>query len=180
MKRHLKLENARLPARRGKWKIIILVGIASLLAVAIFNQQKTKLSQNNSASSPAPSIQPKLLPSNLTDDEKFILFPPSVDASKSAKEKHAQIVAKLAKMGDSIEIKDCQPTPLVLQVKQGSKFTIKNGDTTSHNIVIDEEHQYKIPANGNLEIVAQFKYSTGDYGYICEGVGLTGFLHVAP
>ncbi len=166
--------------KQGKWKIIILVSIAILLGIAIFNQQKGKFSNNNYGSSPAPSVQPQLLPSNLTDDEKFILFPPPADASKSAKEKHAQIVAKLAKEGDFIEIKNCQPTPLVLQVKQGSKFTIKNDDSIAHNFIIDEEHQYKVPANGNLEIVAQFKYGTGDYGYICQGTGLTGFLHVAP
>lgn len=161
-------------------KAIILLSIAILLAVAIFNQQKAKTSQNNSGSSPVPSAQPGLLPTTLSDDEKFILFPPSADASKSAKEKHAQIVAKLAKQSDTLEIKDCQPTPLVLLVKQGSKFTIKNKDSAAHNFVIDEEHQYKVSANGSLEIVAQFKYGTGDYGYVCEGTGLTGFLHVAP
>lgn len=165
--------------KTGKWKIIILVSIAILLGVAIFNQQKAKLSQNNSALSSLSSTQPRLLSTSLSDDEKFILFPPSADASKSAKKKHAQIVAKLAKQNDTLEIKDCQPTPLVLLIKQGSKFTIKNDDSTAHNFVIDEEHQYKIPANGSLEIVAQFKYGTGDYGYVCQGVGLTGFLHVA-
>ncbi len=160
-------------------KVLILIGIAIILGVAILNQQKTKSSPRSTAS-PTPSIKPRLLPPNLTDDEKFILFPPSVDASRSAKQKHANTVAKLAKVGDNLEIKDCQPSPLVLQVKQGSDFKIKNNDNVKHKIIFDEEHIYELPANNSQTYKAQFKYGTGDYGYVCEGVGLVGFLHVAP
>ena len=159
-------------------KVLILGSIAILLAIAIFNQQKAKLSTLNSAFSPSPSAQSSTYP-QMTDDERLILYPPAVDASKSAKQKHAQTVKKLAKEGSILEIKNCQPTPLVLQVKIGSKFIVKNSDSVAHTILIDEEHQYQIPANGNIEVTAQFKYGTGDYGYVCQGVGLTGFLHVA-
>lgn len=37
-------------------------------------------------------------------EEKFILDPPSAEASRSALNKHAQTVAKLAKNGDALEI----------------------------------------------------------------------------
>lgn len=158
-------------------KVLILIGIATLLGIAIFNQQKVKSSPTPTAS-PSPSPQLRPLPLNLTDDERFILNPPSVEASRSALNKHAQTVKKLAKIGDLLELKDCQPTPLALEVKQGSEFKIKNEDSVSHNIIFDEEHIYKIPANGSLTIKAKFKYGTGDYGYVCEEVGLVGFLHV--
>ncbi len=159
----------------GKWKIIILIGIAVMLGAVILNQQKPK---SSSQITPSPSTAPKLLSTNLTAEERFILDPPSVEASRSAKQKHAQTVAKLAKMGNTIETKNCQPAPLVLQVKQGSEFKIKNNDNTQHYIIFDEEHIYKIPANGDLTIKAQFKYGTGDYGYVCKGSGLVGFVHV--
>lgn len=173
MRNKLETRNSKLETRNSKFKIIALVGIAVLLLVGINNQQKAK-------TSPAPSPQAKLMPSNLSEDEKFILNPPSPDASASAKQKHAQTVAKLALVRNQVEIKDCQPTPLVLQVKQGSEFTVKNSDNTSHTLTFDEDHNFKIPANGLTTIKAEFKYGTGDYGYVCEGVGLVGFLHIIP
>lgn len=160
-------------------KFIILIGIAAFLGVAIFNQQKIKSSPSPTVS-PTPSPQLRPLPPNLTDDERFILNPPNEDASRSAKQQHAKTVAKLAKVGNTLELNDCQPTPLVLEVKQGSEFKIKNNDTTPINIIFDEEHVYKIPSNGDLEILAQFKYGPGDYGYVCDKVGLVGFLHIIP
>ncbi len=176
--RRLNIVRAKLRTYLKNIKFIILVGITLLLGVAIFNQQNAKLSQSPS---PSPSKSEKqLLPSNLTDDKRFILNPPSAEASRAAKDKHMQIVAKLAKVGDILEIKDCQPNPLVLQVKQGSEFKIKNNDNVKHKIIFDEENKYKIPANGQLTIKADFKYGSGDYGYVCEGVGLVGFLHVTP
>lgn len=155
--------------------IVILIGSALLLGYAIYNQYQQKLSTNSTKPS-----QPKLLPTNLTDDERFILSPPSADASRSAKDKHAQTMAKLAKVGDSIEINDCQPTPLVIQVKEGSNLKIVNKDQTAHKITFDDEHIYKIGAKDDLTIKAEFKYKAGDYGYICEGLGLVGFVHIVP
>lgn len=164
---------------RKNLKLIILIGIALLLGFAILNQQKAKLPSFSTAS-PSPAATPKLLPSNLTEDERFILSPPSADASRSAKQKHAKIVAKLAKIGDTLELNDCKPTPLVLQVKQGSEFKIKNNDKTDKKIIFDEDNRFKIPANGQLTIKAAFKYGSGDYGYVCEGAGLLAFLHIIP
>lgn len=165
-------------ASKSKFKLVILIVVAILLLAAINNQRKTQ--KSTPSSSPNLSTQPKLLPSNLTEDERFILNPPPVDASRSAKDQHAQTVAKLAKVGDTLEIKDCQPTPLVLQVKQGSQLKINNQDNIKHKITLDEEHSYELPANNTLTIKIEFKYGTGDYGYICQGVGLVGFLHVSP
>ncbi len=161
-------------------KVIILLGIL-VVAVAIMNQQKTKqLTYYNLAPSPSPTIKPIPLPANLTDEEKFILNPPSAEASRSALNKHAKIVAKLAKEGNILGINNCLPTPLVLQVKQGDQLTIKNGDS-KHKIMFDEEHVYELPTNNSLTLKASFKYGTGDYGYVCEGSEgrrIVGFLHV--
>ena len=172
----MKRKDKIIEKRNGKYLPIILIGIAIILGYAIYSQHVQKqppvLSPN--------STQQRLLPANLTDDEHFILNPPSSDASRSAKDKHAQTVAKLAIVGSNIQITNCKPSPLVLQVKLGSEFTITNKDSTSHNITFDEEHTYKVSANGNLTIKAEFKYGAGDYGYVCEGVGLVGFIHVAP
>lgn len=165
-------------------KVIILMGIAIVTASAIYNQQQTKLSSYPAISpAPSPTLVPRPLPDNLTADEKFILYPPSADASKSALKKHAQTVKKLAKKADTLEISNCQPKPLVLIVKQGSELTIKNNDNTKRWLIFDEDHLYLLPTNDSLTIKAEFKYGTGDYGYICKeegSIGLIGFLHVVP
>lgn len=124
-------------------------------------------------STPSPSLTP-----GLTAEEKFILNPPPKDASRSALEKHAQTVAKLAKEGDMIEINHCQPTPRVLKTKLGSSLTIKNDDNAVRMIIFDSQHIYKIPPKGHTTIMTELKYGTGDYGYVCSGAGIVGFLHI--
>lgn len=157
-----------------KYKLLIILALVLLLVIAIQNQQKSKLSTSPTSS---PSDK-QLLPSDLTYEERFILTPPEKDASEEAKKAHAQVVSNLAKETKFLEIKKCKPNPLVLKIKEGSQFEIKNMDNVKHRIIFDSLHYYDIPANGNKTITAQFKYGTGDYGYVCEGTGLVGFLHV--
>lgn len=155
-------------------KFLILLAVGVILIVAVYNKQNTK-SYHSSTNSPSNK---QLLPSDLTYEERFILTPPDKDATQEAKKAHAQVVANLAKEAKYLEIKDCKPNPLVLKIKEGSQFEIRNMDNVKVKIIIDSLHSYDIPPNGNKTITAQFKYGTGDYGYVCERVGLVGFLHV--
>lgn len=157
-------------------KIVVLVIIAIILGYAVYNQQQNKL-PSSSTSLTTPPIP---LTSNLTEEEKFILNPPSATASSDLKKKHADTIAKLAKEGSSLEIKDCKPNILVLQVKQGSDLVAKNLDSVKHRLIFDSEHIFELPASGSKTINVDFKYGTGDYGFVCEGIGLTGFLHIIP
>lgn len=173
MKKKVKKLKLKVKSLKLKNLLILVLVVMAITFIWAISKEKT-------TSSPTPSqpTQGRVLPSNLTAEEKFILQPPTADASRSAKDKHAQTVVKLAKPGNALEIKDCQPTPLVLQIKQGSEFTIKNNDNVHHKIIIDEEHIYQLPANSSLTTKAQFKYGRGDYGYVCQGAGLVGFLHL--
>lgn len=146
--------------------LVALIIVGLILGYSIYNQSQQK--------------SQKSIPQALTEDERFILTPPSSDASKSALKKHAQMVKKLAQDGSLLEIKDCDPNPLVLKTRIGSDLEIKNQSTTNHRIIIDSKHYYDVPANGSKIIKAEFKYGTGDYGYVCEGAGLVGFLHITP
>ncbi len=154
---------------RSRTKFWMFVGIAIILLIIIQNQQKPQ------------KIVPATLHTNpqvLTEDEKFILNPPPADASKSAKIKHATLVSKLAKDSPTLAVNNCQPDPLVLKTKQGFDFQIKNQDDKEVTIEIDSQHFYKIPPKNSLTIQAKFKYGTGDYGYVCNGMKLAGFLHI--
>lgn len=150
-------------------KLILGTAVVLILAAAL---SQTKTQPQTLVSTPPPT---SLV---LTKDEKFILNPPPANASRSALQKHADMVARLAKSADSLELNNCKPTPLVLNIKYGSELKIKNNDNVKHIIIIDGKHYYELPTNNSLTIKADFKYGTGDYGYVCGGVGIVGFLHV--
>lgn len=170
MRKNIKFQKSK--SKNISW--IGLVAIALVLIVVIYNQQ-----QRQQVTIPSPSPIPETIPETLTDEEKFILNPRAAESSRSALKKHAQMVAELAKQSQELELqKDCRPNPLVIQVKQGSEIKISNNDSVPRRIIIDSKHFYDIPKGGSKEILAQFKYGTGDYGYVCQGVGIVGFLHV--
>lgn len=163
-------------------KVLAVLIIAALILGFLVAKQKGLIQVGTQPSIPSSkalnSTAP--VPGNLSSDEQALLHPPSADASDSAKQNHAQLVAKLAKPGTSLAIKDCKPTPLVLQLKQGDQFEVSNNDNAEHKLTFDEAHAVTIPANGKTTIKADFKYGSGDYGYVCEGLGLVGFLHITP
>lgn len=164
---NVKSQMSNLKLKRKRF--IIILGIV-LLAIALgTHQQKSQ----NISYIPSPPPTP-----TLTEDEKFILNPPSKDASRSALQKHAKMVAKLAKDGDLLKINNCQSDPLVLNIKEGSSLQISNQDSSELTILIDSQHSYKIPPKESLKIQAKFKYGTGDYGYVCNGIKLAGFMHI--
>lgn len=172
MMNKLKMEN-------GKLKIIVII-IAVLLVSTISIQQKSNpLSVNPSPypiSSPVSDMS-KAIENNLTTDEQLILAPPP-SSSESALKKHAETVKKLAQKGSVLGIKNCQPDPLVLEVKQGDKIEIRNNDNVVRKIMVDEAHTIVIQPNSTATISAKFKYGTGDYGYVCKDAGLVGFLRI--
>lgn len=165
------MKSEKIKVKKKNLKFIILLGIAAIFFIVIQTQQK---SQKITYQTPSPSPSPLIL----TADERFILNPPSAEASKSALAKHAKMVATLAKPADTLEVTACRPNPLVLNVKLGSQIKIQNNDETEHKIIVDGSHYYKIPPKSSQIIKVEFKYGTGDYGYVCEGVGIVGFMHV--
>lgn len=151
--------------------IIIIIIVLALFYVSS-SYKPTPTSPQITSSSPAPTNE------DFMAEKKLILGPPFATASAAAKQKHAATVKKLAKTGSVLGIKNCQPDPLVLQVKEGSMIEVKNNDNVTHKIMIDEDHSIQLEPNKTTTIPAKFKYGTGDYGYICKDAGLVGFIHV--
>ena len=163
-----------------KNRIFFLLAVSAIILFIVIQNQKA--SQTNSPVSPVQPSVPETLPAGrqvLTEEERFILNPPSKDASRSALKKHAQIVAELAKESSNLDIqKDCKPDPLVVQIKEDSEIKISNNDMIDRRIIIDSKHFYDIPKNESTIVTAKFKYGHADYGYVCQGVGIVGFLRV--
>lgn len=171
------MKNSKYEIRNFKLKrrkvLLILIAVAVIAASIVFLLvlPYRQINQNPSYSAPSPVPE-------LTEEEKYILNPPLANASSSAKEKHREIVARLSKQTESIEIKDCRPNPVVVKIKIGSEIKIKNHDNVERKIIIDSKNIFKIAPGEEKMIKTQFKYGSGDYGYVCEGSGIVGFMHV--
>ena len=126
---------------------------------------------------PSPSVS-KLLPTDLTLDERSLLSPPGPGAPELEIEKHASLAAKLSQESNTLDITGCRAKPISLRIKLGTNLDIKNSDEVIHKISIDESHQYTLKPKSQMNIKAEFSRSTGLYGYLCEGVGLIGFILV--
>jgi len=157
--------------------IIILVITAVVLGVFIIKPSGLKLpSFENKVSKSEP--KQNAIPANLTEEEKKLLAVPPPDAQRAEIEAHIALGAKLAKEADVLEVTDCKPKPLVFKVKEKRNFKVLNKDKIDHTLIIDEEHKYAIASEETTEIKADFGKPPGLYGYVCEGVGLTGFIFV--
>lgn len=166
MSKNFKIKIKSLKLRRRNLLILIM---AAVILILIIQAQQTN------------QIIPYYTPSpkqELTEEEKYILNPPAANASISAKEKHKAIVAKLAKDTEKIDFRDCKPNPLVVKAKWDSEIKIVNNDSVERKIIIDSKNIFNVPPKDVKIVKTQFKYGTGDYGYVCEGVGIVGFLHV--
>lgn len=154
--------------------IIILLVVALVLGQAIYKQH------NPQPLPPSKPDVPKLMPPDLTADEKAVLIPPSPDAPSAEREKHDALAAKLAKESDSLDITNCHSNPLVLRIKINKNLKVKNSDNIDRKLIFDDTHEYLISKNSTTTVKVDFGKGAGLYGYICEGIGLTGFILVTP
>lgn len=154
--------------------IIILLVPAIILGQAIYKQHNPQPSSRSVVSSS------KLMPTDLTEDEKAVLHPPSLDAPSTEKEKHDALAVKLSKEGDSLDITNCGSNPLVLRIEINENLKVKNSDNIDRKLIFDDTHEYQIAKNSTTNLKVDFGHGVGLYGYICEGVGLTGFILVTP
>jgi len=160
--------------------IIILLAVALVLGQAIYKQQSPQPSKESLPRETNSSNLPKLLPPDLTADEKAVLNPPSPDAPAAEREKHSALAAKLSKESDSLDITNCRSNPLVLRIKINKNLIVKNSGNIDRKLIFDDTHKHQIAKNSTTNIKVDFGHGVGLYGYICEGVGLTGFILVTP
>ncbi len=150
--------------------------MALVLGQAIYKKYKPQASTKPHLE----PVAPKLMPSDLTDDEKALLSPPGPDAPSAERDKHDALAAKLSKESDTLDITNCRSNPLVLRARINQNLQVKNKDSIDRKLIFDDTHKYTISKNTTTSIKVDFGKRAGLYGYICEGVGLTGFILVTP
>lgn len=166
-----------------KIAIIILVAVAVVLGVFIF---KPNLPKNISQS---PTVSPSGLATsqidrNLTGDEKKLLTQvPTKSSSQEELMAHYNLAVKLAVISSQLEIGNCETKPLVLKVKDGSSFTIKNSSDKDRAISFDADNTIYVPAGKTHVQQVKFKNGPGLYGYGCDFPDIRqtgGFVLVEP
>lgn len=164
--------------------ILILIGIlvvvGGILGYAIYQSgalkgtpTPTRQDQTGTSVS-APSTPTER--TELSEEEKAALNPPGENASEDEKQRHTDLIFKLATDTDVLRISNCEPSPVVMRVVNKRDFTVRNTDSTDRTIFIDGERQYVIPAQGETVLTADFGKASGIYGYGCDlsnkGVGV--------
>ena len=100
--------------------------------------------------------------------EKEALQTPPKGASEAAKKAHFEKVIPLAVESDTLDVGKCIGKPVVLKVKAGAAFTVRNNDERDHTIQMSDKLQFIIPAHGTKMITPEFDYGPGVYGYGCD------------
>ena len=154
--------------------IALLVLVGGVLGYAIYQSRTQKSIQStgtqgqvtgtdSSISAPAPRER-----TDLTDEEKQALNPPRPDASDE-RIQYAELISRLAQEADVLVVNNCEPSPVVMLVKAGGTIKVINENTLDHSIVIDPEHVYSVPAEGQAVIdTDEFGKGPGIYAYGCD------------
>jgi plastocyanin len=89
----------------------------------------------------------------------------------------------MAVLGSEIEVGDCKSKPLVLQLKQGTSFTLKNSGASKVAITFDKDHVDYVDPGKSSVAKASLDHGPGLYGYRCTtstANGISGFVLVSP
>lgn len=160
-------------------KIIITVLILSAVVLsALIGYNRYKKNNDSSA-------QVSQSPSSISDQDRRTLFEtlPKQDASQSAKIEHFKLAEKLAVAAEYLDIAGCNPNPLVIKVKSGTQFKLRNNSEESREIGFDKDTIFKVGPNAQTSIKAEFEHGPGLYGYGCNDPahgGTVGFILVLP
>src|SRR5437868_4768680 len=111
--------------------LVALVLIAIVLGVAIYEKDNkgTSYPSNNTntqVASSNPPVQNTPVNNSLTETQKSLFYGPGKNATPEQQKTFSSLVAANATPGDTVTVKDCTASPVVLKLQYGSTFTVKN------------------------------------------------------
>ncbi len=102
------------------------------------------------------------------DAELSALFnTPGKNATREELDAFSALVAQNATPGDTIIVKDCTASPVVLKINYGDTFTVKNVGKTDIHFGFDAERTL-VKAGASAKITAKYSHGPGIYGYGCD------------
>lgn len=170
--------------------IVVLIGLVAVLGYSIYSQySQTSISVPSTSTKSNSTPQPKQKvtgtqtkdPSwyaSLNPEQRYLLNTNISSLSQEQKKIYTTSVRKFAKDDTELVIdKECQPTPLVLRLKNGSEFKITNKDSVPHKISLTADKIFMLTANDSSATKADI--GLGVYTYGCDG-RKGGFLVINP
>jgi hypothetical protein len=157
-------------------KNLVYIGIAGLVVIAvilgynIYQQQGGTLAPINNSVNPlsqSNNQQPQTTQAATIPDADWAKIENFDDSkvNQAEGEEFTNLVIKYGVDTNSIEIKQCEASPLVANIKMGSNFTIKNTDTLNQ-VMNFFSKEYVIKPGETVTILSQF--TPGIFRYACS------------
>jgi len=158
----------------------LILGVVAGSLLTAPKEAARKDAKMPTAPAPAPRVQPAIELPQIGLPESFPQ-PPAADAADEEKSDFGLLIFSVAKEVDTIDIyKNCDLSPAIVRISEGSSVKFSNKDSVPHAIRIFEE--LVIPAGKEDFLVAEFKFGPGVYGIHCdsiaENVAAKGYLQV--
>lgn len=162
--------------------VIILVAVAIILASYIYRSRSSQKPTPTPNQLQTTQKQQPQQPVDVTVNEREVLNFPGPNASDDERKKYAELVNRVSKETTTLEIKNCEPSPLGLKVKEGTEIKVKNNDSVKHKLIVDEKNQYDISASSSNTIKLDFGKGPGVYGYTCDpnAKNPAGIFYIIP
>ena len=134
--------------------VLILIGLIVILS-------------RNTQEVAVPFPEPNLTASQ--DEQSALVFPP-MNASDAEKKQHFDLVQRVAKSGDKIDITQCKPSPVVYSLSfiKGDAVVMENRDVVDHTIRVEGGSSLVIPGGVTLRLEIDFDKGPGLYTYYCD------------
>lgn len=149
---------------QSKLIILVLLLVTIILSYSIYTET---VSPGVGILSPSPIDVTDDYPSRLSFEELAVINPP-ITGSFKEREDHLELADKLARETASLDIVECFGEPIVFKTKLGQEITIRNLDNEDHIIAFNKNNVHILPANGRINITADFGFGSGIYGYNCD------------
>lgn len=150
---------------------ISLVILVLLLLTALF----VLLQGNNPALLSEEDASPSLMPRQHSSFEELssahkelVLLPPPPGVSQEEEEAYLEELSEVAIESPYIDVTDCMPSPAVLRLHTGQRFSLQSHDTVSRTITFGEGTTVNVPAEGVAPITLNYR-NPGFYRYGCDG-----------
>lgn len=110
---------------------------------------------------------PEPNPTVSQDEQSALVFPP-MNASDEEKKQHFDLVSRVAKNAEKIDITGCKPSPVVTRVRDGNTLVIDNRDVQDHSITLGDVRTLTIISGASEGMTVDFETGPGLYVMRCD------------
>ena len=153
--------------------LIVILALVIIIPAAFF-AYKFLISKNTSIPQTIQNLSKK---SGLTLAETYVLS--NILKTKTEQELNEFHIAvrSAAVYAEALDITNCSPTPVVLNLGEKKSITVKNNDELIHTLVL-YDNKYQIPAKGSLDVPIKIKEGAV-YPYSCDGnISVAGVIWI--